>query len=118
MLLRAFSRTIGDSPEMLLALDFYHDDPWEVVIVTPRDLGEARPFLDVLRANFVPSAVLVVAVEGEDARRQAETIPLLAGKTAREGKATAYVCQRGTCKLPTNDAAVCAKQLLGGPASD
>jgi len=33
------------------------------------------------------------------------------GKTARRGQATAYVCERGACELPTTDPEVFAAQL-------
>ncbi len=114
-LLQAFSRSLRGSSEMLLALDFYHDSPKEIVIVAADRREQAKPFLDVLRAHFVPNSVLAVAVDGDDSRAQARLVPLLAGKVARGGQATAYVCQRGICKLPTNDAAVFEEQLGRSP---
>ena len=33
------------------------------------------------------------------------TVPLLRDREARDGHATAYVCERFTCKLPVTDAA-------------
>jgi uncharacterized protein YyaL (SSP411 family) len=38
-------------------------------------------------------------------------VPLVAEKKARGGAATAYVCERGVCALPTTDAEVFAKQI-------
>jgi uncharacterized protein YyaL (SSP411 family) len=113
--LRAFARPLTDAPtslaEMLLALDFAAGEPREIVIVVPHGRDEAAPFLAELRRQFVPNRVLVVAVEGQDLAHQAERVPLLTGKVPVGGRATAYVCKRRVCALPTSDPAVFAKQL-------
>jgi uncharacterized protein YyaL (SSP411 family) len=100
--------------DLLLALDLYLYDPKEVVIVAPRSREEAAPFLDELRRRFVPDVVLVRAVEGPDLAEQRGLVPLLEGKIAKDGRATAYVCQAGACKLPTTEPAVFARQLVEG----
>ena len=41
----------------------------------------------------------------------AAAFPALGGKQARNGDATAYVCEQGSCQKPTGDPAVLAKQL-------
>ncbi|MBI4364064.1 MAG: thioredoxin domain-containing protein [Candidatus Latescibacteria bacterium] len=97
--------------ELLLALDFYLDTPKEVIIVTTRSRAEAEPFLARLRATYLPNRILAIAAQGEDLDSQAKLVPLLQEKVAREGKATAYVCEGGVCKLPTTDPGVFAKQV-------
>ena len=113
--LRAFSMTLSKTPaalaEMLLAVDFLQDTPREIVIVTPSSTGEGEPFLARLRATFLPNRVLALAVQGGDLEAQAALVPLLRGKVARSGRATAYVCERGLCRLPTTDASVFAEQI-------
>jgi hypothetical protein len=64
-----------------------------------------------VRRAFLPNRVLVVAVEGEDLAAIADLVPLLAEKKARKGKATAYVCERQVCELPTSEPEILAKQL-------
>jgi hypothetical protein len=59
---------------------------------TDREL--ARPVFDV-PADGVPPEL-------------AQAFPLLAGKTARDGRAAAYLCRRGTCGEPVLDAAALA----------
>ena len=105
------SKTPAALAEMLLAVDFLHDTPREIVIVTPSSTREAEPFLARLRATFLPNRVLALAVQGGDLEAQARLVPLLRGKVARSGRATAYVCERGLCRLPTTDANVFAEQL-------
>jgi hypothetical protein len=113
--LRAFGERLERAPaalsEMLLAADFHLDNPKELVIVTPRSRSEAEPLLAELRAAFLPNRVLTVAAEGADLAAQAELIPLLEGKVARNGKATAYVCEQRVCKFPTTDPEVFARQI-------
>jgi hypothetical protein len=113
--LEAFNGTLRESPsalsEMLLATDFYLDEPKEVIIITPNSRAEAEPLLEQLRATFVPNRILAVVSEGEELESQAKLIPLLEGRIAKQGKATAYVCSGGICELPTTDPEVFAKLL-------
>ena len=104
--------------EMLLALDFLADVPKEIVIVTPASRAEAEPFLAKLREAFLPNAVLVVVAEGAPLAALEKVVPLVSSKVARGGKATAYVCEKRTCELPTADPEVFARLLRkkpGGP---
>jgi hypothetical protein len=41
----------------------------------------------------------------------AALVPLVEGKFARDGVATAYVCENRICELPTTDPAVFARQI-------
>ncbi|HVX95541.1 MAG TPA: thioredoxin domain-containing protein, partial [Polyangia bacterium] len=100
--------------EALLALDWVTSRPREVAIILPRGAGpeSAAPLLDVLRARFLPHVVR--AVVGEDEVAALGTVaPFVEGKVAQGGRATAYVCERGACQLPTQDPAVFAAQLTG-----
>ena len=64
------------------------------------------------------SLVAAVVPEGSDLAAQSAAIPLVPGKVARKGKPTAYVCQRGVCKLPTTEATVFAGQLVDEATPD
>ena len=115
-LLESFGERIRRSPtrvsDMLLALDFWLDSPKEIVVVTaPGSRDDAAPFLEVLRRNYLPNKVLSVVSQGKDLEAQAALIPLVKGKVAREGLATAYVCEKGICQLPTTDVGVFSRQL-------
>jgi len=64
---------------------------------------------DASRAAFlVPAA----GVDGETGA----LLPLLAGKTARDGRAAAYVCRRGVCDAPVGDAGALEAALAAGAA--
>jgi len=111
----AFGAMLADSPagvsEMLLAVDFQLDTPKEIVLVVSAGRDDAAPFLAELRARFLPNRILTIVAEGEELERHARVVPLLDGKTARDGRATAYVCENRICDLPTTDPAVFATQI-------
>ena len=107
----AFQEAIERNPrgfgEMLLALDFLHDEPKEIVIVRS-EKDDAEALLAPLRRSFVPNRVLAVV---KPPNTLAAMIPLVEGKRAIEDHATAYVCENGVCGYPTSDANVFAKQI-------
>ncbi|MFQ5766682.1 MAG: thioredoxin domain-containing protein [Acidobacteriota bacterium] len=114
-ILAGFGDVLNRAPaalsEMLLALDFRLDRPKEIVLVRPAEGGDPAPLLDRLRRTFLPNRVLVDVTEGADLARLAELVPLVEGKVARGGKVTAYVCEKGVCKLPTTDPEQFARQI-------
>ena len=97
-------------PLLLAALDHYYDAPLEIAIVAPEGLDEARSLALRLREAFVPNKAFLVLSETDAAPLQAQ-VPWLEGKRAIQDRATAYVCERGRCELPTSNPAVFAKQL-------
>ena len=98
-----------------IPLDWATDAPKEIVIVVPEGRGamttSARPLLDVLQRRFVPNSVLVVATEADIDGELGRRLPWVRDKRTREGRATAYVCERGACQLPTSDPQTLARQL-------
>jgi uncharacterized protein YyaL (SSP411 family) len=85
--------------EMLLALDFATDAAHEVVLVWPEGEPAPEPFVSVLRTSFLPNHALCGAPEGEGIARLGAVAPVAAGKVAA-GRPTAYVCEKGLCRLP------------------
>jgi len=98
--------------EALLALDYATDVPREVAIVWPAGAqpSAAEPLLGVLRKTFLPNRALAGASE-PDVAALAKVATFVEEKVAVAGKPTAYVCERGKCELPTNEASVLAGQL-------
>ena len=114
---RYLAETLRSNPlalsEMLLAVDFYLDTPKQILVVAPRgEKGAADPLMTVFRGRFLPNRVFSVVSAGEEQERNARFVPLLRGKEAAGGRATAYVCENRTCGLPTNDPAEFERQLL------
>ncbi len=100
----------GALSELLLAVDWRAGRAREIVIVTPRDRGDAAELLGVLAKNDPWRRVLVVVDEAKVAAL-AERVPPVDGKLCLDGRATAYVCEGGACELPTTDPAVFARLL-------
>ncbi|KKK55998.1 hypothetical protein LCGC14_3068930, partial [marine sediment metagenome] len=114
--LKSFSGTLTSNPialsEMLLAVDFYLDKPKEIIIVAPKGKkGAADLLLAEFRKQFLPNRILTVVTEGKKLKSHAKFMPLVQSKFAQNGKATAYVCERGICELPTSDPKVFAQQI-------
>jgi uncharacterized protein YyaL (SSP411 family) len=76
-------------------------------------VGDSRSadLLATVRAVYLPNHVLTMATEGAELEVQRTLIPLVGGKEAIDGIATAYVCERQVCARPTSDPKALAAQL-------
>jgi uncharacterized protein YyaL (SSP411 family) len=86
--------------EMLLAVDFATDAVREVALVWPDGEPAPEPFLQVLRETFLPSRALAGAPEGPTLDALGAMALFAREKRAAGGRATAYVCEQGVCRLP------------------
>ncbi len=93
---------------MLAAVDFFQSDLAEVVLVGP-EMESLAPFLAPLR-RWGPSNPVVIAVTPATRAAAAKLTPLLEGRDAQV--ATAWVCRRGTCKLPVTTVAALVEELV------
>jgi uncharacterized protein len=113
--LRAYAPTLAEQPaalhEMLIALDYFTDAPPEVVLIWPSGQHAPAAFVDPLRLTFMPNRALLGAAEGAQLDALARLAPIAEGKTALSGRATAYVCEGGTCRLPATEPAAMEAQL-------
>ncbi len=94
----AMSKVPSGFGQLLCALDFYLATPREVAIVGDFAAADTRDLLAVVHHAFLPNRVLV-AKTADDTQSE-KLIPLLEGRTAIDGKATAYVCENFTCQTP------------------
>jgi uncharacterized protein YyaL (SSP411 family) len=93
----------------LSALDFHLGPPVEVALVWPAGApAGAEPLLREVFSRYLPTRVAAGASEADT-----EGLELLAGKTTRGGRATAYVCERYACQAPTTDPGELGRQLDG-----
>ncbi|WP_319523690.1 thioredoxin domain-containing protein [Breoghania sp.] len=111
--LRTFSTSVEANPgafgEMLMALEYYLHPPCQAIVVTPADKDSNR-FVHRLQTAFLPGS-LVMAVSEDQAAGLARQAPFFKGKTAVEGKVTAYVCRNGACRLPATSEEEMVAQL-------
>ncbi|MDP2712261.1 MAG: thioredoxin domain-containing protein [Solirubrobacteraceae bacterium] len=90
---------------LLQALDFQLAAVREVALVGA-DGTDFRALRRVVRSAFRPHLVLA----GGDGEHDGG-VPLLAGRSARDGAATAYVCERFSCQAPVTGPAELARLL-------
>src|SRR3989441_1188145 len=97
----------------LCALDFHLGPRVEVALVAPTKLEETAPLAEEVFGRFMPNLVAAGMVSGH--REAFAGVPLLEGRAAVDGKATAYVCRNYACELPVTERAALAKQLDAPP---
>jgi hypothetical protein len=92
----------------LCALDFHLGPVVEVALVAPAGNG-FEPLLREVHARYLPNRVVAGAREGEAGA--AAGLPLLEGRRALGGRATAYVCRGYVCDEPATDPSALARRL-------
>ena len=63
--------------------------------------------------RFIPHKILLVADGGAGQAQLISLVPFVKGMDRRDGRATIYVCENYTCRLPTSDLTVAARLLDG-----
>ena len=110
----AFSRQIEHAPEtlpqMIAAVDFALSKPRQVVIAGDRARPDTQALLRVVNQRYLPNKILFV-VDGPESQQLAGWLPFIKEMHPIDGKATAYVCEDYTCKLPTSDPEQVARLL-------
>ena len=102
--LKTLSGTMRQYPtafgHWLGALDFYLGPVEEVALVGNPVAEDTQTLISVVSEAYRPNLVMALNTPNGSAHEQ---IPLLGGRTQKEGRATAYVCRKFACKLPVND---------------
>jgi len=85
------------APLLVAAVEQMHSAPPVVIIV-----GDGEELYRRAVEVHIGAGMVVMVAEGSELAR---------GKVAKDGRPTAYVCRRGLCLEPTNEAEVMLKQL-------
>ncbi|WP_338835350.1 thioredoxin domain-containing protein [Neomoorella thermoacetica] len=105
---RALAGTVAEYPRgysfYLCALDFYLGPVTEIVLAGERETEDTRALLRVLRAAYLPSAVLVLRPGGREGEEVTRLIPYTADQKPVNGKATIYLCRNFACRAPVTTA--------------
>jgi len=97
---------------LICAADFHLRPGREIALVGQPQGSDTERLLRVVHGRFIPNKVLALLDPGSpDAEAAGRRVPLLAGKTMIDGKATAYVCENFACKQPVDDAAALEAML-------
>jgi len=96
----------------LLALDYLESPSKEVAIVSESvtDATSSKKFRSMLQKTFSPSVVWRIGHPAELSDQ--ESPRLFRGKKLLEGKTAFYVCESGSCKLPTTEPGLALEQVL------
>ncbi len=86
------------SGQLLCELAFLLSTPKEIAIVGKKGDAKTEAMLAALHGLYQPNKIVALS-ESSDA----QTLPLLAGKTQVDDTATAYVCENYACQAPTTD---------------
>ena len=90
----------------LCVADMLASPALEIAIVGGTNGGTSALTDVVFKDRYLPNAVIALGVGAGD-----ERIPLLADRGLLDGAATAYVCERFSCRAPTTDPRILAEQL-------
>ncbi len=105
---RALASIIQKSPSeypvMLIAADFALGPSYEVVIAGRPRAADTEAMLRAVTAPFAPNKVVLLRTTEEASPEIVHFADYTRYQSAIQGKATAYVCVKYNCKLPTTDA--------------
>ncbi len=113
LLCRGLLRMPSRSTQFGVAAEYRRTPGVEVVIVGRRDAPDTKQMLALLKQHASKQTVTVLLKDTEaEGKLLSEVAPFTKSYQMIDGKATAYVCRKRVCKLPTNDPQVMARQLL------
>jgi len=92
--------------QSLVALAFAVSHPREIALVGDPDQAETQALLAVVNGAYRPFQVVALKRPGDE-----PPVPLLAGREAQGGRATAAVCYNFACRLPVTEPEALREQL-------
>jgi uncharacterized protein len=85
---------------LLCAADMAVESPRELAIIGDPGAADVEALLRVAFGRFDPNLVIAIS---DQAAAAASGSPIVQGRTQRNGRATAYVCERYACQNPVTD---------------
>jgi uncharacterized protein YyaL (SSP411 family) len=98
-------------PQMAAALDFSLSKILQIIIAGDAAAPDTRELQRLVSERYLPNKILLAADGGAGQKQIGAWLPFLAGVTRKDGKATAYICENYSCKLPTTDPKTVARLL-------
>lgn len=113
--LHAFGGAAAEAPQAytfyLCALDFSLGPPQEIVVATEKDDPKTREILEVMRAKYLPRAIILQNQPGREGERLAAIAPNAAGKIPLDGTPAVYICENYACQEPVTNPKELAEQI-------
>jgi uncharacterized protein YyaL (SSP411 family) len=105
--LKAFAGAIEGYPAghalFMAAIDFAYSPSSEVVIAGDLKAVDTQAMIRTIQTRYAPNTLIIVNPIGTSKSDVEALIPLVQGKNALGGQATAYVCENFSCQSPTSD---------------
>ncbi len=98
-------------PFMVSNVARWHGRAAQIVIVGDPAAPDTRALERTVAGRYLPNAVVVPLVSGAPPPATDPRLSWLRAMTARDGRATAYVCQDFACRAPVSDPAALDEQL-------
>ncbi|MCC7023298.1 MAG: thioredoxin domain-containing protein [Thermomicrobiales bacterium] len=115
-LLRVMARTMREHPlaagGYLNDLDFYLGPVKEIALAGDREDSALWALLDAVYDRYEPNSIVGYVDPG--APELLARLPFLQDRPAREGRATAYLCEHFACLPPVHDPEALLRQLTEG----
>ena len=99
------------SGQLLCELEFLLSTPREIAVIGAQNADDTNAVLQGIHERFLPNKILALLDPRDNQYAADVSMPLTAGKTQIDGKATVYVCENYACQVPTTDVAELGKQL-------
>jgi uncharacterized protein YyaL (SSP411 family) len=113
---KAFSKQIGQYPsgytQFMVSVDFGLGPSYEVVVVGKPNAEDTREMLRSLRTSYIPNKIVIFRSSDTEEPAITRIADFVKNHVSVNGKATAYLCQDYTCKMPLTDVTEMRSQLL------
>ncbi|MSU22646.1 MAG: thioredoxin domain-containing protein [Opitutus sp.] len=108
-----WSRAPHALPQMLVALELALEAPRQLVLAGDPATADFRALAGVVHERLGPRRALLAVTDEADRVWWAVRAPWMAEMRARDGHATAYVCEEYACRAPVTDVAELRRILAG-----
>jgi uncharacterized protein YyaL (SSP411 family) len=98
---------------LLMNVDSLIHPAKEIAVVGRKDSDDTKELLKAIHSQYIPNRIIAfLDPKSADAEEFTQKVPILAGRTLIDDKATAYVCKNFACQLPATTPEELLKQLL------
>ena len=117
--IKSFGKSLGSYPAamplMLSAMDMQMGKNRQVVIAGDKGATDTRELLREVYSRYLPDTLVLLADGGENQNFLKENLPFMTTVQRIDGRASAYVCENFTCRMPVNTREKLAALLDGKP---
>jgi hypothetical protein len=98
-------------PQMVAAYDFFLAKVKQIVIAGTKGDAPTTRLIREVQAHYLPNKILLLADRSDPDARLTDIAEFTKSLSAKQGEATAFICEDNVCQLPTSDVTVVAGLL-------